>query len=387
MGSIVKRTNPSGKTVYRAQIRIDRAAYPKYTESRTFSERRLAAAWLKKREAELEANPELLYYGGKKQTIPTLAQAIERYFAEPAATEFGRTKSATLQFLLNYPIAKLPLDKIRRVDIATYINQRRDGWGSVLPVKPQTVNNDLQYIRGMLKHAHFVWGLDVNWAELDLAIEGARRARLIGKSEERMRLATAQELQALTTYFYRQWTTRPNSTKFPMHLIMWFAIYSCRREAEITRLAWADYDETAGDWLVRDLKSPSGSKGNHARFLVNDNLRQVIAAFRQPEIKNRFKWREIQPEKWLIGGDSKSISASFTRACKLLGITDLRFHDLRHEGATRLAEDGLTVPQMQQVTLHQSWKTLQRYVNLATRPRENRLDFADALATAQQKAA
>ena len=95
----------------------------------------------------------------------------------------------------------------------------------------------------------------------------------------------------------------------------------------------------------------------------------------------------MQPETWLIGGDSKSISASFTRACKLLGIEDLRFHDLRHEGATRLAEDGLTVPQMQQITLHQSWKTLQRYVNLASRPRETRLDFAAALATAQQKAA
>ena len=92
MGSIVKRINPSGKTVYRAQIRIDRAAYPKYTESRTFSERRLAAAWLKKREAELEANPELLYYGGKKQTIPTLAQAIERYFSEQRQRNLGAQK-------------------------------------------------------------------------------------------------------------------------------------------------------------------------------------------------------------------------------------------------------------------------------------------------------
>ena len=42
----------------------------------------------------------------------------------------------------------------------------------------------------------------------------------------------------------------------------------------------------------------------------------------------------------------------------------MRFHDLRHEAATRLAEQGLTVPQIQQYTLHDDWNSLKRYVNL-----------------------
>ena len=64
----------------------------------------------------------------------------------------------------------------------------------------------------------------------------------------------------------------------------------------------------------------------------------------------------------------------------MLDIRDLRFHDLRHEGATRLAEDGATIPQIQRATLHDSWSSLQRYVNL--RRRGDRLDFAEAIANA-----
>ena len=47
-----------------------------------------------------------------------------------------------------------------------------------------------------------------------------------------------------------------------------FAIFSCRREAEITRMQLDDYDETNKLWKIRDLKNPNGSKGNHKEFSV-----------------------------------------------------------------------------------------------------------------------
>jgi integrase len=60
----------------------------------------------------------------------------------------------------------------------------------------------------------------------------------------------------------------------------------------------------------------------------------------------------------------RSVGASFARACKLLGIEDLHFHDLRHEATSRLFEAGYSIPEVAQFTLHQSWKDLQRYTNL-----------------------
>jgi len=43
--------------------------------------------------------------------------------------------------------------------------------------------------------------------------------------------------------------------------------------------------------------------------------------------------------------------AAFTRACKVLGIVDLRFHDSRHEGTSQLFERGYQIHEVAQVTL------------------------------------
>lgn len=40
------------------------------------------------------------------------------------------------------------------------------------------------------------------------------------------------------------------------------------------------------------------------------------------------------------------MSASFTRACPLLGIEDLYFHDLRYEGVSRLFEMDWDIPRV-----------------------------------------
>ena len=83
----------------------------------------------------------------------------------------------------------------------------------------------------------------------------------------------------------------------------------------------------------------------------------------------------------LIPVNSKSFAARWQQGLKILGIDDLRFHDLRHEGATRFAEDGLTIPQLQQHTLHDSWSSLERYVKI--RRRNNRLNFEEAMRNAE----
>jgi integrase len=59
-----------------------------------------------------------------------------------------------------------------------------------------------------------------------------------------------------------------------------------------------------------------------------------------------------------------AIGAAFTRACKILGIEDLHFHDLRHDGISRLFEMGKTIPQAASVSGHRSWSSLKRYSHL-----------------------
>ena len=59
-----------------------------------------------------------------------------------------------------------------------------------------------------------------------------------------------------------------------------------------------------------------------------------------------------------------AITANFTRACKLLGIEDLHFHDLRHDGISRLFEMGWNIPHVAAVSGHRSWVTLKRYTHI-----------------------
>src|SRR6185369_9252937 len=49
---------------------------------------------------------------------------------------------------------------------------------------------------------------------------------------------------------------------------------------------------------------------------------------------------------------------------KALEIKDLHFHDMRHEGTSRLFEAGLTIEQAALITGHKDWKQLKRYTNL-----------------------
>lgn len=381
MGTITKRTNPSGQMVYRAQIRVKKSGYPDFSESRTFSKKSLATEWIKKREAEIEQNPNILF-GEKKRLYPTLKDAVKKYLEE--SEKMGRSKRMGLLFLSSFEIGKLRIDRIKRVDYAEHIMLRRRGIPEegIAPIVASTALQELQYIRTVLKHAFYVWDMPVSWQELDFAVEGLGKSGMVAKSKKRDRLPTSDELQQLTNYFYRQWHNWRHVNLIPMHLIMWLAIYTTRRQDEICRMLLDDYRPDTAEWLIRDVKHPKGSKGNHKWFDVRPNALPVIDALMQPDMQKRMaKCKGIKNS--LVPLDAKSISSGFTRACNVLGIEDLRFHDLRHEGATRLAEDGATIPQIQQVTLHNSWNSLQRYVNL--RKRLERLDFTDAIEKAKQE--
>ncbi len=136
-----------------------------------------------------------------------------------------------------------------------------------------------------------------------------------------------------------------------MLAIMDFAIASARRQAEITRLEWADNDEIGRTGLVRDAKHPRHKEGNHRRFKFTPEAWAIVE--RQP-----------RTAEYIFPFDAQSVGAAFTRACGILGIKDLHFHDPRHEATSRLFERGYQIDEVAQFTLHDSWNELKRYANL-----------------------
>lgn len=377
MGSVTKRTTSKGEIRYRALIQI-RKQDVDYSESKTFSKKSLAEAWLKKRELELELNPEIIT--GEEVIELTFLDALISY--EEYIGEMTSSKKYKLKQFKEYEIIRKKLSKLKSEDFSSYALKRRNGDFSngVSPAKA-TVEQELYYFRVILLHAELILGQENNAVkELDKAMKGLRNARQIDRSETRERLPTNEELQLLTNYFYELWLM-PKSV-FPLHLIMWLAIYTTRRRGELFSLRLEDDDLEHESWLVRDIKNPKGSKGNNKRFKVCPEARAIINMLLEPEVRKKMTRRN--PENGLLLPTmADSTIRVFTDTCKILGIKDFRFHDFRHEGATRLAEKGLSIPQIQQYTLHDSWSSLERYVNLDHK-RKKVLEFDEALKIAKQ---
>jgi integrase len=339
MGTIIPRKRKSGSTGYHAQVLIKRRGAIVYRESRTFDRKQAAAAWLERRETEL-AKPGALER--EKSPDPTLASVIDRY-TEESVKAIGRTKTQVLRAIKRYDIANRPCSTITSADIIVFANQL------VSKVTPQTVGNYLSHLAAMFAIARPAWGYQLDQKAMKDAFVVAKRLGITSRSRARDRRPTMDELDKLMIHFCERLKRRSSSV--PMQKIMAFAIFSTRRLEEITRMHWTDLEAGGSRVLIRDMKNPGEKIGNDVWCDLPPEALQIVISM--PKTSD-----EIFPYS------TDAIGASFTRACQFLGITDLHFHDLRHDGVSRLFETGLSIPQVASVSGHRAWSSLKRYTHL-----------------------
>jgi integrase len=337
VATITEIKNKDGSTKYRVQVRRFKDGKLAYSEAKTFDKYGIASAWGKERDEQLDKPGAV---DRAKAAVVTLGHVLQLY-EEKYCAKVGRTKAADIKRLQGYPIADTPIARLTSEKLIAHIRERCE------TAKPQTAGNDLIWIDTVLKAAYPAFGIKVDLSEIEAAKIFCRKVGLMKKSDKRLRRPTADELDKLSAFF----KSRDERSDIPMYDVMWFAIHSGRRQAEITRLEWADNDKKHRTGMVRDLKHPRKKEGNHRRFKFTDDAWEIIE--RQPETG-----------QFIFPYDPKSIGAAFNRACHILEIVDLHFHDLRHEATSRLFEKGYPIHEVQLFTLHDSWETLRRYVNL-----------------------
>jgi len=350
MGTITSRSRKDGSTGYTAQIRLKRDGQLVHSESETFSTKALAKEWITRREAGLQLQRARGEPLGKRMTWGELIGWYE--LRERQGEEWGRSKKADLARLKMTSLRDRRADSLTRQDFIHYIEGRRaEGAG------PATAANDLIWLRMVFKTATAVLGLPTPLHALDEAATFLRGERITAKSRQRQRRLTEEEERSLIAYF----SQRDQRADIPMVDVMKFALATARRQEEITRLRWDDLDRRRGIALLRDVKHPRLKTGNHKSFKLPPDAWAIIAQ------------REASSSSPLIFPyNSKSIGAAFTRAVHVLGLKDLRFHDLRHEATSRLFEKGYSIQEVAQFTLHESWATLKRYTHLRPEDVPNR---------------
>ena len=74
--------------------------------------------------------------------------------------------------------------------------------------------------------------------------------------------------------------------------------------------------------------------------------------------------RNIRSDQVVFPLHFEALKSSWRRACCRAGISNLRFHDLRHEATSRFFEKGLNVMEVAAITGHKDLRMLQRYTHL-----------------------
>ena len=302
-----------------------------FSQTQTFDKRTAAKTWIAKKEKEFAS-------GSLSQVRKafSVAEAIDQYVKD-SRQGIGKTKAQVLNAIKGYGIGEMDCTDLRSQDIVAFAAEL--GKGDRLP---QTVMNYLSHLGAVFAVARSAWGVNLDRDVMRNAMDGCKRLGLVAKSSSRERRPTREELTRLYQFFQER-------RGLPMHKVLVFAVFSARRQEEITRILWSDLEE--GRILVRDMKNPGQKIGNNVWCVLPPEAEAVIKTMPKTSA-------EIFPYS------TDAIGAAFTRACKLLDIEDLHFHDLRHEAASRLFEMGWTIPQAATVTGHRSWQSLQRYSHL-----------------------
>ncbi|MDE9588464.1 site-specific integrase [Xenorhabdus bovienii] len=335
--SIEKRSRADGTTRYRCTVGVKSGGKYIHRENRTFGKQSHAKTWGAMRVAELEQNGIPTQDDIESFTVGVL---LHKYINDPdLGGKAGRDKKNVLNALLNSDLAKFTLVEFSVSHIIEHCKQRYS-----TGTTPATINHDVVYLSSVLKSAKPVYDIDYTSNPAHEARPLLTQMGLISKSQRRSRRPEREELERLIKALRRRgshWTSN-----IPYEDILNFSILSCMRIGEVCKIRWDDIDEKQRSVLVRNRKDPRKKIGNHMLVPLLGEAWDIVQ--KQPKSDSEL----------VFPYNTRSISKGFNKACTELGIEDLRYHDLRREGASRLFEAGFSIEEVAQVTGHRSLNVL-----------------------------
>src|ERR1044072_3885636 len=215
--------------------------------------------------------------------------------------------------------------KIKRMQSITRYGRTR---------KPASVNRELAILSGIFRMAVDYDEIPQNpCRKVQLLPENNQRTRHLSFDEEHRLFAemTDEYLQPLVTV----------------------AVYAGPRRGELLKLRWANVDFDLNTITFKETKT------NKARSVPMEPIvRTALMELRETACEAEYVFGN--PD---TGTRYTDVKKSFSAACRNAGITDFRFHDLRHTFGTRLADAGVDVVKIKELMGHASIVTTMRYIH------------------------
>ena len=308
------------------------------TRARSFHTKQAAIKWATGEERRITEG----VLGLLKPTEVTLGQLLQRYVAEVLPAKRGAaTEGQRLHRLIRDPVSSFRASQLTSQAIAAFRDRRLlDG--------RRTCHYDLILIRHCLKVAMNEWGLMMSSNPVD-------KVKMPPSSPARNRRLEDGEFDWLEE--------AAKQTKNP-HIwpVIVFAIETGMRRGEILGLRWEHVDL---DRRIAYL--PLTKNGSSRKVPLSAKAAQVLVGQRQ---------RNDTPSPFPV--TSNGFRLAWDRLRSRAGLSDLRFHDLRHEAVSRFFELGLTIPEVAVISGHRDPRMLFRYTHLRARSILRKLDQIDA---------
>jgi integrase len=132
----------------------------------------------------------------------------------------------------------------------------------------------------------------------------------------------------------------------------------CRR-GELLSLIWADLSLSR---LVITVRAENAKSGRSRQIPISPRLLAILKMIEHDPAGNP------HPPIGFVFGDRigrqvKDPKKAWLKCCREAGITELHFHDLRHEAGSRMLEAGWPLHHVQAVLGHADAKTTSGYLN------------------------
>lgn len=319
MGSIRFR----GDHQFQASVRI-KGTRP---QTKTFETRREAEDWITETEAKIRRDEFIDRREAQKTPLYDILQRYERLVAP--TKRGGASELHRLRQLKRHPLAEKRLAQLGPADFSSYRDER------LMKVSPGTVLRELGLLSSVLNCAIKDWGYPI-----ENPIPSIRRPTSPDHRDRRLRGDEEERLIG---------AARSASCRAPQLAdVIVLAIETGMRAGEILSLSPSNVFLDRHHVVLTHTKN--GSK------------RVVPLSERAEEVLRRLTEKQ-DSEKLFTFYDTQGLSRAFRSACKRAGIENLKFHDLRHEAASRLA---MRIPSPATLAKILGWRTLQmamRYYN------------------------
>lgn len=298
--------------------------------AKSFDSKLEAEKWARDLEAQVDR------FGSAPDTkileTMTLGALLERYQREVSPTKRGSVQEIQrLDVLRRHELAYRSLVGLSPQDITSFRDERLQS------VAASTTVRELAILSHVLEVAIRDWGLPLGRNVVKMVrrpvIRNERSRRLVGDEEQRLLAECA-------------------TGKTPcLKTLLIIAIETGMRRGELLGLRWRDISHNRRVVTLHMTKN-----GERREVPLSQRAYDALSTWRRSD--------DLNDEERVFPLSAGGLEQIWSRLLLRAKITDLRFHDLRHEAVSRLFERGLNVMEVSSISGHRELRMLRRYSHL-----------------------